>query len=153
MTQSELAQLVALKGQCSYHDENKQEYKRLSLKLLRTLRRELGLDQAAADIRNNPGGIAVSGDSTLHADHVYVTFNMDGLGLGVLVRTCKHRKDYTGGPNRWFSFERLRSTGIPGIVAFVLQVLEEGRWTKEARDGTVADDPGSDSEPPNTHTP
>ncbi len=138
MTQSELARLIALNGRCSYHEENKQEYKRLSLKLLRALAKDLGLEPAARDIRYNPGGIAVSGDSTLHADHLYVTFNMDGFGLGVLVRTCRHRKDYTGGPNRWFSFERLKSTGIPGLAAFAREVLDAGRRLEEARPGTAA---------------
>ncbi len=138
MTQSELAGLIALDGQCSYHEENKKKFGRLSLKLLRALAKELGLEKTGADIRYNQGGVAVSGDSTLHADHLYVTFNMDGLGLGVLVRTCRHRKDYTGGPNRWFSFDRLESTGIPGLAVFAQNVLNEGRHPKQDCPGTAA---------------
>lgn len=138
MTQSELTRLTALNGRCTYHEANKKEFKRLSQKLLRALATELGLERTDRDIRYNPGGIAVSGDSTLHADHLYVTFNVDGFGLGVLVRTCKHRKDYTGGPNRWFSFERLKSTGVPGLTAFARQVLDEGQRIAEAHHGTAA---------------
>lgn len=138
MTQSEIAKLIELDGRCGYDEANKKEYKRLSLKLLRGLSRELGLERCDVDIRFNPGGIAVSGDATLHADRLYVTLNMDGMGLGILVRTCKHRRDYAGGPNNWFSLERLRTTGLDGLAAFAQRIHSAALPTEENRHGGTA---------------
>jgi len=71
--------------------------------LCRWLRDDV-LDGVEGDIRFNPGGPAVSGEVTLHTDHVYVQFSGDfhnDPSLGVMVRTCKGRKDYSGGANNW----------------------------------------------------
>jgi hypothetical protein len=125
LTNREITKLVALDGRCDYHDTNKQEYKRLGLKLLRALASELGLEPKTFEVRFNPGGVAVSGDAILHSDCLYVTINMDRMGLGILVRTCKGRRDYTGGPNRWFSLERLKTSGLSGLAAFARQVQSE----------------------------
>jgi hypothetical protein len=138
MTQKEIARLADLDGHCGYHGANKKEYRRLSMKILRALAEELRLESTDVDIRYNRGGIAASGDSTLHADHIYVTLNMEGMGLGVLVRTCRHRKDYTGGPNHWFPLDRLRATGIEALAAFARQVIKEGQRVEEDRRGAAA---------------
>ena len=45
-----------------------------------------------------PAGTAVSGEITLHGDHLYVQVSQSALGShsGILFRTCKGRKDYVG---------------------------------------------------------
>jgi hypothetical protein len=122
MTQREVNRLVALEGQCGYNDVAKAEFRKLSMKLMRELRETLGM--FSASVRYNAGGIAVSGDATMHGDIVYVTVNADALcSMGVLYRTCKSKKDYTGGRNNWFSFDRLKATGVKGLAASVAQLL------------------------------
>jgi hypothetical protein len=79
---------------------------RRQLKLLATA---LGLAPGAYDLRSNPGGIAVSGEVTLHADHVYVQACQPATGhdTGLMFRTCQGRKDYYGGPNNFASLDLL----------------------------------------------
>jgi hypothetical protein len=120
MTKSELIALINLQGKCSYNDQNKQEFRRLGMKLARELRKELGLTESA-DVRYNAGGIAVSGDVTLHADNFYLQFNADGIssGLGIMYRHCNGRKDYgagTGTPNHWYRWNYLQTFGVIGLV-------------------------------------
>lgn len=66
----------------------------------------LGIDDAC-DIRFNPGGNGVSGDCSLHGEHIYIHFNADFLGgdRSILYRTCKGRKDYAGGGNRYIEWD------------------------------------------------
>ena len=55
-------------------------------------------------IRWNEGGVAVSGEATLHGDHLYVQISqscMSGGRAGVLWRACEGRRDYCGGRNRF----------------------------------------------------
>jgi hypothetical protein len=134
MTRREIVRLAELDGKCGYHETNKKEYRRLSLRLLRTLSKELGLERSA-EIRYNPGGIAVSGDSTLHADRLYATLNLDGLGLGILVRTCRHRRDFKGGPNHWFSLQQLKAAGLEGLAEFARRILGSASPIEEERHG------------------
>lgn len=75
---------------------------------LRKVAKALGLQAGQYDLRFNPGGIAVWGEVTLHTDTVYIQAS-NGHSLGVLVRTCKGRKDYTGGRNNWLSTSLLLS--------------------------------------------
>src|SRR6266852_6387164 len=53
--------------------------------------------------------IAVSGEATLHADHVYVQACQPATGhdTGLMFRTCRGRKDYYGGPNNFASLDLL----------------------------------------------
>ena len=76
---------------------------------LRRLADAFGLSPAAYDLRSNQGGIAVSGEVTLHADHLYVQACQPATGYdtGVLFRTCEGRKDYHGGPNNFASLDLL----------------------------------------------
>lgn len=120
MTNRDLQTLVGLDGRCSYNDANKQKFRKYALKLLRELRKLLQVD---ADVRFNPGGIAVSGDAILHSDVVYVTFNADAIcGLGILYRTCEGRKDYSGGRNNFFHLSRLPDEGVEGLAQAVQAV-------------------------------
>jgi hypothetical protein len=76
---------------------------------LKRLAAALGLSPGAYDLRSNQGGIAVSGEVTLHADHLYVQACQPATGhdTGVLFRTCEGRKDYHGGPNNFASLDML----------------------------------------------
>lgn len=62
----------------------------------------LGFDRKDYDIRSNEGGIAVSGEITLHTPTLYVQISQragHGDSLSFLIRGCKSRKDYTGTGN------------------------------------------------------
>lgn len=76
---------------------------------LKELAAALGLQPGAYDLRSNQGGIAVSGEVTLHADELYVQTSQPATGhdTGVLFRTCEGRRDYHGGPNNFASLDLL----------------------------------------------
>ncbi len=76
---------------------------------LRRLAVALGLAPEFYDLRSNHGGIAVSGEITLHSDHLYVQASQSVMDhhSGILFRTCKGRKDYVGGPNNFASLDLL----------------------------------------------
>jgi hypothetical protein len=69
----------------------------------------LGLSPCAFDLRSNPGGIAVSGEVTLHADRLYVQVSQPAPGAdsGILFRSCDGRRDYVGGVNNFASLDLL----------------------------------------------
>lgn len=117
MKDNEIAAMIAVEGNCSYNEVNKAEFKRLSRKFLKALRDALGI---SADIRYNAAGIACSGDASLHGDAIYVSFNADGFGLGILFRKCEGRRDYgSKSPNRWYSLRSLSEQGIEGLAIAV----------------------------------
>jgi hypothetical protein len=87
----------------SYTVNEKTVFHRDGMKLLKTLAIELGIE---ADFRSNKGGVAVSGEITLHGDQIYIqlfqpSFAPDSFQF--LVRSCKGRKDYSGGMNHFHS--------------------------------------------------
>lgn len=88
----------------------KEKFAREAKAVLRLLAKELGIERKGYDLRWNPGGIAVCGEATLHADNLYVQFTQSCLGpaIGFMYRSCKGRKDYTGGPNQWMRWQDLR---------------------------------------------
>jgi len=89
--------LVALAQMAPYNEEAKVAYRSKALSFLRSLAKDLRLVKGEYNIRFNPGGIAVSGDATLHHDKFYLTFSE----AGAYWHTCEGQKDYTGGRNRW----------------------------------------------------
>jgi hypothetical protein len=93
----------------AYDDDAKEAFHRNARRQLKLLAAALGLPTGAFDLRSNKGGIAVSGEITLHADHLYVQVCQPATGwdTGVLIRTCKGRKDYYGGPNNFASLDLL----------------------------------------------
>lgn len=76
---------------------------------LRRLAVALGLAPGSYELRSNQGGIAVSGEITLHSDRLYVQVSQSVIGhdSGVLFRTCKGRKDYVGRLNNFASLDLL----------------------------------------------
>jgi len=62
------------------------------------------------EIRSNMGGIAVSGEVTLHAENFYVQISQYNFGgNNILFRKCKGMKDYCGGVNNNLRLEDFKS--------------------------------------------
>ena len=77
-----------------FHSTNK--------KFLKSIANELGLNPDQYDLRSNKGGPAVMGDVILHTDKFYAIVPGDFSHTNeVMIRTCKSRKDYSGGMNNW----------------------------------------------------
>jgi hypothetical protein len=77
------------------------------------------------DLRSNPGGIAVSGEITLHHGDVYVQVCQPATGAdsGILIRTCRGRHDYTGGRNHYAPLRLLDD--LPALAERVRSVMAE----------------------------
>jgi hypothetical protein len=69
----------------------------------------LGFAEDHYDLRSNEGGIAVSGEVTLHGDRLYVQVSQPATGsdTGILFRSCDGRRDYVGGVNNFTSLDLL----------------------------------------------
>lgn len=94
-----------------YDSDAKRLFHSRARRQLRQLATALGLAPGAYDLRSNQGGIAVSGEVTLHTDHLYVQACQPATGhdSGILFRTCDGRKDYTGGRNNFASLDLLNT--------------------------------------------
>ena len=81
----------------------KQAFHREGRKVLRRIAGLMGLQNGQYEVRSNLAGIAVSGEITLHTDQVYVQISQPILGgkHAILLRSCKGRKDFTGGMNHF----------------------------------------------------
>jgi len=102
--------IAEARASVAYEADRKAFFHREGKRILNQIAQKLGLQAGEYSIRSNMGGIAVSGEVTLHADWIYIQFSQSSLGpdFGFMWRTCKHQKDYTGGPNRWMKWEELR---------------------------------------------
>ena len=89
------------------HSYTKLKYHSLGKRILRAVAKELGLQSGTYDIRSYLGGTAVAGEITLHGEHIYIQFCEAMNGLEVLYRSCKGRKDYSGGGNHWMKYDDL----------------------------------------------
>jgi hypothetical protein len=81
-------------------------------KQLNALARALGLEPGTYDVRRNYGGIAVSGEATLHGEHVYIQASQPFAGsaaTGIMFRRCNGRKDYTGQRNHFAALDLLNN--------------------------------------------
>lgn len=102
--------LKSVLGQTTAYDSHlKQAFKQEAMRALRKLAKDLGLEKGTYDIRFNAGGIAVSGEATLHAEHIYVQIGQSCAGLQpIMYRTCAGRKDYHGGRNHFCGVDGLK---------------------------------------------
>jgi hypothetical protein len=93
----------------SYDPEAKRLFHTHARRQLLRLAAALGFAPCAFDLRSNEGGIAVSGEITLHADRLYVQASQPATGsdTGILLRSCEGRRDYTGGVNNFASLDLL----------------------------------------------
>ena len=89
--------------------DRKRLFHRHGRRQLRLLAKALGLSPDVYDLRSNAGGIAVSGEVTLHAERLYVQMSQSAMGsdTGILFRSCAGRRDYVGGMNHFASLDRL----------------------------------------------
>ena len=97
----------------SYDNAAKRAFHSRALRQLKLLADALGLAPGTYNLRSNPGGIAVSGEATLHADHVCVQACQPATGhdTGIMYRTCQGRRDYHGYPNSFASLDLLNRPG------------------------------------------
>jgi hypothetical protein len=93
----------------AYDDDAKRLFHHHARRQLRLLADVLGLAPGSFDLRNNKGGLAVSGEVTMHSETIYVQACQPATGhdSGVLFRVCQGRKDYTGGRNNFASLDIL----------------------------------------------
>jgi hypothetical protein len=104
--------LLTLKEINGYSDESqarKDAMHKHGAKFLKGFAQALGLTPDQFSVRSNKAGIAVSGEVTLHADHLYVQLceSFGSRGLQLLYRTCTSQKDFTGGQNRYVTMAEL----------------------------------------------
>jgi hypothetical protein len=111
---------------CAYNDAQKRSFHATGRKRLKALAAALGLEAGAYDVRSNRGGVAVSGEVTLHGEHLYVQICQPATGAdsGILIRTCRGRKDYTGGRNNFAPLSCLDD--VPVLAARCRAVLAQG---------------------------
>lgn len=97
------------KKRVAYDPEAKSLFHAQARRRLLKLAAALGLDPCSFDLRSNQGGIAVSGEITLHADRLYVQASQPATGsdAGILFRSCDGRRDYVGGVNNFASLDLL----------------------------------------------
>ena len=108
---------------CSYEPDRKRRFHAVARARLRRLAREIGFSPASFDLRSNQGGIAVSGEITLHHERVYVQVSQPATRAdsGILIRTCEGRRDYTGGSNHFAPLSMLDD--MPALAARVRIVM------------------------------
>lgn len=99
----------SMQKQLSYEPANKAAFHREAKKVLRKVAKSMNLSTGEYDVRSNMGGIAVSGEITLHTDNVYVQVSQPCFGTGneVMYRKCKGRKDFCGEQNNFAPVEDL----------------------------------------------
>jgi hypothetical protein len=123
----------------AYNEQAKADFHKGADHWLRKLAKALGYKKGDFDLRHNQGGIAVSGEITLHSDTLYVQFYQSSVGgpCRFLWRTVKGRKDYTGGQNQWGSYEELANLermaekmtdAVQAVNRFRLMTELSGKW-------------------------
>ncbi|HEU0156614.1 MAG TPA: hypothetical protein VFQ82_11140 [Stellaceae bacterium] len=97
------------KKRVAYDPEAKRRFHTNARRRLLKLAAALGLSPCSFDLRSNAGGIAVSGEVTLHADRLYMQVSQPATGsdTGILFRSCEGRRDYVGGVNNFASLDLL----------------------------------------------
>ncbi len=118
-------------ARCAYNPLVKRRFHAAARMRLRQLAAALGFAPASFDLRSNQGGIAVSGEIVLHHEHVYVLIDQPPYGgdSGILIRNCKGRKDYLGGPNHHAPLSLLDD--IPALAERVRSVMPRD-WIRAA---------------------
>lgn len=92
----------SLSEDCSYAEQKKLNFHKTAKQFLRQVQKDL---QTTGNIRSNMGGIAVSGEVTLHTDSLYLQFSQY-FGTSIcLYRTCNGTKDFRGGRNNFLTLQ------------------------------------------------
>ncbi len=100
--------VLAVRG-VSYDEDAKRQFHADGKRAMKRLADVLGLAPGSYDIRSNKGGIAVSGEITLHSDEAYVQLSLGCMGADreILYRRVRDRQDYTGERNHFASVRDL----------------------------------------------
>ncbi|NNM78002.1 hypothetical protein HJG53_13935 [Sphingomonas sp. ID1715] len=99
--------LLARRG-VAYDEEAKRLFHSAARKALRDLAQHFALTPPDYDLRVNAGGIAVSGEVTLHSDLVYVQVSIGSYGgHEILYRSVRGRDDFCGGRNHFARIDAL----------------------------------------------
>ena len=108
---------------CAYEPEQKRRFHTTARARLRKLAAALAFAPHSFDLRSNEGGIAVSGEITMHHDRVYVQVSQSAMGFdsGILIRTVEGRRDNTGGRNHFAPLSLLDD--IPALAGRVRAVI------------------------------
>jgi hypothetical protein len=114
MTSTCTAARFDFRKRVAYDPEAKRLFHAHARRRLLEIAAALGLRPCSFDFRSNQGGIAVSGEVTLHADHFYVQVSQPALGgdSGILFRSCNGRRDYVGGVNNFASLDLLNDPAV-----------------------------------------
>ena len=97
---------------------------------LRALAKDLGLREYK--VSANPGGIAVSGETTLigmwNNSGIYIMIGQSSFGFEELViyRKVKHIKDYSGGSNRFLPRDALKTMSYSRLLNEFRTLRKEG---------------------------
>lgn len=92
----------------SYNQEAKDKFHRAAKKALKKIAEDIGLNKEEYDLRSNKGGIAVSGEVTLHGDKIYIQISKECMpNTEIMYRACYGRKDYCGKTNNFMSVSDL----------------------------------------------
>ena len=109
----------------SYNFDDKEKFHSLGRSVLKKIAKSMGLAPGSFEIHNNRGGIAVSGEVTLHGERIYIQFSQSILGHSkFMFRSCQGMKDYTGGFNQWMKWADLTDYDV-AIQRFI-SVAESG---------------------------
>ncbi len=110
---------------CAFDGEQKKKFHRQTRTALRALAKELRFSKSLYDLRSNEGGIAVSGEITLHHERVYIQVSQPATGAdsGVLIRACGGRRDYTGGRSHFATLSLLDAP--KALAEYVRAVMSE----------------------------
>lgn len=96
---------------------------------LRALSKDLGLQDVS--VGSNPGGIAVSGESTLmgmwQTNGLYIQLSQPCFDREnvLLYRTIRHSKDYTGGRNLYLTRQDLAEMSYLDLLFMLAAMREE----------------------------
>ncbi len=117
---------------CSYEPERKRRFHATARARLRKLAAELRLPVGSFDLCANRGVVAVSGEITLHHEHVYVQGSqpVTRADSGILIRSCRGRRDLTGGANHFAPLCLLDD--IPALAARVRLVMRDATTNPRA---------------------
>jgi hypothetical protein len=111
MNDSNVKKLVKLveNNNFEYNQPAKEQFHKLAKKVAKDIANGLGLTEGSYDIRSNMGGIAVCGEVTLHGENIYIQLSKGWNTDRFMYRSCKGRKDYTGGPNQWMEWSDMKN--------------------------------------------
>lgn len=93
----------------SYDEAAKRVFHREGRQAMCRLAEALELEPGSYDVRSDKGGVAISGDITLHGEDVWVRLSLSPFGAGreVAFRRVNGRTDHFGDRNRWASINEL----------------------------------------------